>query len=293
MIFKGIFGFFLGVIWLVLNAPASAFNIPSTSDSTILTWHRFQAPPIMIVKGQDENNGIIDSIREILQKDIKGFDHQEIQLPYKRFLLYAREKLNVCTPYLFKTPEREDYLIYSKPVVIFPGFEIIMHKNLHARLDHAPSLSLEQLFGTYLMRLATNKVRAYSKTIDPIVQKYEDQKLVSRHTGSTTLIFRLLSAERADFMIDFPNRILYWAKELQVDPYDYVSVPIKEDYTNATSYVACPKTPWGQKVINQVNASLEKHVQTDEYLRILKRWSHDYHDNEIEELHQKLIGFYE
>ncbi|NVK17228.1 MAG: TIGR02285 family protein [Methylocystaceae bacterium] len=293
MVFKIIVRFFLGIFSLACSSSVFAFEIPNRSDSRVLTWQRFQAPPLTITKGEDQNNGIIDSIRALITKDLTEFEHQEIDLPYKRFLLYATEKLNVCTPYLFKTPEREKYLIFSKPVVIFPGFEIIMHKKLHEKLNHADSLSLDSLFSKHRMRLATNKVRSYSNIINPIIAKYESEKLVSRHNGSTTLIFRLLNAERADFMVDFPNRLLYWAKELQVDPYDYVSIPIKEDYANATSYFACPKTPWGANVIDRVNMSLRKHVNSPEYLTILKRWSHDYHESEIEDLHQRLLGYYE
>lgn len=275
-----------------VSMQAHAFSIPKDQESTVLTWHNFQAPPIMINDGADRGQGIIDGVREILQNDMDDYVHQDAHLPYKRFLLYAKQHMNICTPYLFKTPEREKYLIFSKPAVIFPGLELIMHKRVYEQFDHAAELSLKDLFSEHNLRLATNNVRAYSAIIDPIVQENERKGLVSRHTGSTTLVFRLLSTNRADFMIDFPNRILYWAKELGVDPYDYVSIPIKEDYVNATSYVACPKTPWGQNVINRVNDVLAKNIPTPAYLKTLKRWSHDYHDNEIDKLYDELVALY-
>ena len=277
------------VITILHITPSQAYTIPTDQDSDILTWHSFQAPPLMITQGEDQGAGIIDGVRDILQQSLNGYTHKDANLPYKRFLLYAEKGMNICTPYLFKTPKREKFLIFSNPVVIFPGFELIMHKDLYEQFDFAAAISLKDMFEKRHLRLATNKIRAYSKVIDPIVKKYDGRGLVSRHTGSTTLVFRLLTTHRADFMIDFPNRVLYWAKELGVDPYDYVTIPIKEDYINATSYVACPKTKWGQKVIDQVNNSLAQNVAKKIYGDVLKRWSHDYHQDELDELHDKLV----
>ncbi|MDV7341834.1 TIGR02285 family protein [Terasakiella sp. A23] len=273
--------------------PLKAYDISTDPDDTTLTWHKFQAPPFMILSGPDQNSGIIDGLRQLLKGGISGYTHTETSLPYKRFLLYAAEGMNICTPYLFKTAEREKFLYFSKPAVIFPGLELIMHKDTYERFEYENPLSLKDMFEKHAMRLATNNVRAYSKVIDPIVEKYEEHHLVGRHTGSTTLIFRLLTKGRADFMVDFPNRILYWSKELNVDPYDYLSIPIKEDYTNAISYVACPKTPWGKKVIDKVNAALAENVPTQTYLDIMKRWSPEYHFEEVEELYEKLKAIHE
>lgn len=271
---------------------AHAQSLSQESNGKVLTWHTFDAPPLLILDGADKNNGIIDGIRQILQSDLSDYSHKDMPLPYKRFLLYAKEGLNICTPYLFKTPEREEFLHFSKPLNIFSGLKIIMHKDLYASFDHEPSLSLVDLFKHYELRLATNKVRVYSARIDPIVEEYDRLNKVSRHTGSTTQVFRLLSTGRADFMIDFSYRIPYWAKELGIDPSAYVSIPIKEDPQTVISYAACPKTAWGKRAIARINDSLKKEVETPAYLKALKRWSHDFNEDELTSLHQQLINEY-
>lgn len=283
------------IVFLLSAFVSTATNaqvLSKSPDDTILTWHTFDAPPLMIPQGPDANNGIIDGIRQIIQSDLQEFTHQEMQLPYKRFLLYAKEKLNICTPYLFKTAEREKFLLFSQPLNIFSGLKIIMHKDLYASLDHAPELSLVDLFKNFELRLATNKIRAYSEKIDPIVNEYDRLNKVSRHTGSTTQVFRLLSTGRADFMIDFSYRVSYWAKELGIDPDDFVSIPIKEDLQTVISYAACPKTQWGAKMIAEINASLQKEVSTPAYLEALERWSHGLKKAEILSLQQQLIDEY-
>jgi len=278
------------VIFSLLLMPISLkANELSKVDEQTITWHTFSAPPLMITTGTGKGTGIIDGARKLIQGEITDRLHDELELPYKRFLLYAKEGMNVCTPYLFKTPEREKFLMFSKPAVIFPGYEIILHADTYAKLDYPESISLEALFKKHQFRLATNKIRAYGLILDPIIKKYDRKKLISRHPGSTTLVFRLLTKGRADFMLDFPNRILYWAHELGIDADDYISIPITEDYKNAVSYVACPKTPWGENVIKRVNVALDKHIPTQKYLSILQRWSPAYHQQEIEELHQELV----
>lgn len=281
--------FLLGAL---TSSNAHAQSLPTDPNSTLLTWHIFDAPPLMILNGADEGQGIIDGIRQILKSELKEFSHEEMPLPYKRFLLYAKEGLNICTPYLFKTTERQEFLHFSKPLNIFSGLKIIMHKDLYASLGYRPSLSLKDLFKTYELRLATNKIRAYSPKIDPIVSEYDRLNKVSRHTGSTTQVFRLLSTGRADFMIDFSYRVPYWAKELGIEASAYVSVPIEENPQTVISYAACPKTPWGKQMIAKINTVLERQVPTSAYLDVLKRWSHDFTDQEVNALHQRLVNTY-
>lgn len=277
---------FLFASFLFLHSHAYSEEL-QTIDPTILSWHTFEAPPLMITKGDKKGTGIVDGVRKLMQQEINDYTHREKTLPYKRFLLYAKQKLNICTAYLFKTPEREKYLLFSDPAVVFPGYEVILHKDTYEKLGFPDSVSIKELFEKQRFLMATNKIRAYSPKIDPIIAKHEKQNLVSRSSGSTTLVFRLLATKRADFMIDFPNRILFWTHELELDANDYFSIPIREDYKNAISYIACPKTDWGASVIDKVNQVLKDNVRTDTYLQILQRWSPEYHKAEIKELHQK------
>lgn len=282
---------YLCLLWALVihfTVPVSAEE-PLKKDVNAITWHMFEAPPLMILKGKHKGTGIVDGLRNLIQDSLSDFKHDEITLPYKRYLLYAKEKRSICTTYLFKNPQREKFLYFSNPAIIFPGFEIILHKDTYAKLDYPAVISLHDLFEKFNFRLATNKIRSYGPKIDPIIKAYDEKKKVSRHTGSTTLVFRLIAAKRADFMIDFPNRLLYWAHALNVDPNDFLSIPVTEDYRNAISYVACPKTKWGAAVIDRVNAVLSEHIATPAYLDILKRWSPEYHKQEIDGLHKTLI----
>lgn len=250
---------------------------------------RLRPPPLIILKGPKKNKGIVDGLRNLLQQSITDVKHDEITLPYKRFLLYARNKRNICTPYLFKNPEREKYLFYSKPALIFPEVEVILHKDTYAKLGSPASLSIEDLFKEHKFHLVTNNIRSYNPEIDDIIRTYEMKKQVSRHSGSTSLVFRFVVTKRADFMIDFPNRLLYWAQELNLDPDTFLTVPIKEAHENSISYIACPKTQWGATVIDKVNEALNTQVPTKNYLDILKRWAPETLKPRIEILHKTLI----
>ena len=274
---------------LIWHIPAKAVDL-NKSDKNTITWHIFEAPPLIITKGEERDTGIVDGVRHLLQENIPKYSHVESKLPYKRFLLYAKQGMNICTPYLFKTAERENFLIFSKPAIVFPGLKVILRKETYEKLNFKSELSIQKLFKNHKLRLATNKVRTYGPVIDSVVSKYEKKQLITRHTGSTSLVFRLLSAKRADFMIDFPNRIKYWAQELNVNEDDYISVPISEEYKSKISYIACPNTKWGKEVINRVNTVLDKSIPTQKYLSILQRWSSDYHLDEIEDLYHRYLN---
>ncbi|NVJ91421.1 MAG: TIGR02285 family protein [Methylocystaceae bacterium] len=280
---------FIATLFWLQNVNAQDFlqNLPAST----LTWQTFDAPPLTITNGTAKGSGIVDGIRNLLINKMPEYQHQVQELPYKRFLVYAKQGRNICTGYLFKSKEREEYMTFSKPAVIFPGVEALMRKETIEDLKFKDAVSLNDLFGTYNLRLETNSIRFYSDKINPIIKEYEHRGLVQRHTGSTTYVFRLLAAKRADFMIDFPNRIPYWVHELNLDPNDFASVALKEDTRNILSYVACPKTPWGQKVIARVNDILDEEMKKESYLNLLLRWAPVHHIAKITELYNtKLLG---
>lgn len=280
--------FIATLFWLQdVKAQDSLQNLPAST----ITWQTFDAPPLTITNGIAKGSGIVDGIRNLLITKMPDYQHLVQELPYKRFLIYAKQGRNICTGYLFKSKEREDYMIFSKPAVVFPGVEALMRKETLKNLKFENSVSLDDLFGKHKLRLETNNVRFYSEKINPIIEKYEQNNQVGRHTGSTTYIFRLLAAKRADFMIDFPNRVPYWVHELNLNPDDFASIPIKEDTRNILSYVACPKTPWGQKVIARVNEVLDEEIKKKSYFNLLLRWAPIHHIQKITELYNtKLLG---
>jgi uncharacterized protein (TIGR02285 family) len=280
---------FIATLFWLQDVKAQDFlqNLPAST----LTWQTFDAPPLTITNGTAKDSGIVDGIRNLLINKMPDYQHQLQELPYKRFLIYAKQGRNICTGYLFKSKEREKYMVFSKPAVVFPGVEVLMRKETMENLKFGGSVSLDALFAKYHLRLETNNVRFYSEKINPIIERYEQKSLVGRHTGSTTYVFRLLAAKRADFMIDFPNRVPYWVHELKLNPDDYVSVPIKEDTRTILSYVACPKTQWGQKVIARVNDILDEEMKKESYLNLLLRWAPLQHMTKITELYNtKLLG---
>ncbi len=274
---------FIATLFWLQNVNAQDFlqKLPAST----LTWQTFDAPPLTITNGTTKGSGIVDGIRNLLINKMPEYQHQVQELPYKRFLVYAKQGLNICTGYLFKSKEREEYMIFSKPAVVFPGVQALMRKETIKDLKLKDSVSLNELFDKHSLRLETNNVRFYSDKINPIIEKYEHSGLVRRHTGSTTYVFRLLAAQRADFMIDFPNRIPYWVHELGLNPDDFDSIALKEDTRNILSYVACPKTPWGQKVIARVNNILDEEMKKESYLNLLLRWAPVNHIQRITELY--------
>lgn len=267
------------------DAQSSPVQIEA-APSNVITWQTFDAPPLTIQEGPDINTGVIDGIRDLVQEKLSSYIHVNKPLPYKRFLAYAKNSRNICTPYLYKNSKREQYMAYSKPTVVFPKVHAIMRRETYEHLGRPTSISLDQLFGVFGLRLSTNKVRSYGDAIDAVLTKHENNNLIHRHPGSTTRIFQMVARERSDFVLDIPSRINYWTKSLDLKQKDFMTVPISESAPTMISYIACPNTPWGRGVIADINRVLQEHVSSKQYLTFLQRWSTRFHQLIIENLYE-------
>ncbi len=275
------YGVFVACMSAIISGPAQA------DDERLITWQTFDAPPLIIQTGPDTNTGVIDGIRELIQKEMPSHRHENKLLPYKRFLAYAKAGKRICTPYLYKNSEREKYMVYSDPAVVFPKPQAIVRTSTYEQLGRPTHVSLHHLLGDMKMKMSTNKVRSYGDHIDGVIAQYEKNYQINRHPGSTTRIFQMVARERSDFVLDLPSRISYWTKTLGLNQKDFRTLPISESAPTMVSYIACPNSPWGRGVIEKVNRILEQNIPKESYLGFLQRWSNGFHKVMIEDLYHR------
>lgn len=228
----------------------------------------------MILEGPEQGHGIIDGISDILFASLRDFEHQVVNLPHARFLKYVKAGKSYCTPYLFKTDERLQYFTYSKPAAVFPGYSAMMHHDTYLQIGQPKSVSLNDLLKKFKLRTTANAKRSYGPELMSILHDDRlDPDQVNYHRGSTTQVFNMMVRGRADFIIEFPNRLNYWIKTLNLNPDNFIAVPIKEAPPYTISYIACTKNAWGQAIIKRVNETLHQYQAEKAYLSVLLRWS--------------------
>ena len=83
----------------------------------------------------------------------------------------------------------------------------------------------------------------------------------------------MLKEERIDYMIGYPWEISYIAKQMDLDN-EIAAVGINElkEQKWIISYVGCTKNEWGHKVIEKLNAILQRVRANDDYLFHVLRW---------------------
>lgn len=249
---------------------------PIPSETPVIQWQKFNAPPLMINSGAHAGSGIIDGITDIIIANLKDYQHKIVNLPHARFLKYVKSGQSYCTPYLFKTPERENFFAYSRPAAIYPGYAALMRVETHKKIGSPDKVSLNDLLNHHGLKTTANAKRSYGEELMPLLKgEAEEAGLVNYHQGSTTMVFTMMARNRADFIVEFPNRLNYWVKSMNLDRADFVAVPITEAPPFTISYVACTNNAWGQAIIKRVDQILSKYMTEPAYLAVLQRWSDD------------------
>ena len=77
---------------------------------------------------------------------------------------------------------------------------------------------------------------------------------------------------RLDYTITYPFQVSYYNKHnnFNVDEFNIFKISGAEKYV--FGQVACPKTTWGKKVINDIDIVLEKLKPTKHYYQALGKW---------------------
>ncbi len=98
----------------------------------------------------------------------------------------------------------------------------------------------------------------------------------------------MLFLGRIDYTIGYPTEARYFANT-HPEQTDYLFYPIEENTIRFTlGYVGCPKTKWGEEVIENVNEILKDHRQTKEFLSFYENWL----DDSSKLLHESIVNAY-
>ncbi len=85
---KRFFSPILTLCFWMLCCPALAGDIYAgqKNDDTVITWGEPHFPPYVITKGENENNGIDDLIKQDVRKHLTGFTHVFRNANYAKIL---------------------------------------------------------------------------------------------------------------------------------------------------------------------------------------------------------------
>jgi len=180
---------------------------------------------------------------------------------------------NACAPNRVKNPERLKDNIYSLPLNIALGLRLYYKRDSKASARTLNALnkdkqltSLSALFtGKSIYTLGIDAGRSFGVFLDNKIASLDEHNLVIRSGGeSTKSLVKMLSKDRIEYLIDYPEDINNAIKELPT-PISLDSLAIADSPSYIVGYVACNKSPSGQKVINDINKALQQLYKSHQF----------------------------
>lgn len=254
-----------------------SFLIPASGQSTEnITWLEADAPPFFIKEGKHAGTGYQDVVGDILIASLPQYTHSRITANVARHYEEFKKGGNVCTNGFFKTPEREKFLYYSIPSFFtFPSV-LIIKKDRFEEFGGQKVISLEKLLKNKTKIIGLAKDRSYGSEIDALLEQF-GTKINTVSIGSLSLsqnLFEMFKLDRVDALIALPEEAAYNTEKFGFRD-SIMTLLIQENqknYQGWLSYVACSKTDWGKKAIEDINEVLLRQRPTEMYRNAYEYW---------------------
>ncbi|MFE8070498.1 TIGR02285 family protein [Marinobacteraceae bacterium S3BR75-40.1] len=243
-------------------------------DVKIPPYHHIQTeyeklPPEIL----EAHKGITDRLLELLTEALPQYAHKRTILPTQRLLRALEEGDNVCNPAMKITPEREEYIVFSRrPSIIAPSNGITIRSEERDRFGEPP-VALERLLKETSLVLGIEAGRAYGPGIDPLLERHKASDSVRRRFSSPAYpgLIKMLVRRRVDYVLGFPMEFSY-VKETQNLEREIAFLPLKEPSKFSYSYIGCSKTATGRRFITDIDQALTSIRKTEEYRKAIERW---------------------
>lgn len=263
----------LSVLFIFSVAHAqSEFEAPVGAGDNIIYWGKPSFAPMYITSGEDRNLGFGDIIVRELEKLLPQYQHEETRANYIRLMSEINRGNNTCV-ILHKTPEREQFAYYSNVLLLSPSYQLYSSASAQNKFQHFSGWREGQvsfndlLANSEQLRMAKTPGHSYGQARDEIIRRHQKNlKIIKGYAGQKSLI-KMLLAERVDLILEFPWVVNHHLKKFKIKPSQLKKVTLTDVPAYEPAYIACPKTPWGKKLVTALN-SIEPpiHIQLGAYI---------------------------
>ena len=256
--------------WMTLILLTCANSRAQAIDTVI--WHYFDFPPLYIVSSNgDEPYGAGIELHDRLIVELNGFDHVRRRFSLARAFALARADVLVCFVGAHRTPERETFLVYSRPFFVYsPPMLTLRRDMLSAGAERRPQ-SLAQVLQSHGNRFGLPVGLSYGPETDAILERYGNSALPLFGEGRSERALLLLSLGRIDYTIAQPLAFGWLAGQRGFSEV-LTQVPLV-DVTRFEGFsVACTDTPAGRQAIARIDDLLSDPQTADAFEAIMLRW---------------------
>jgi uncharacterized protein (TIGR02285 family) len=181
-----------------------------------------------------------------------------------------------CGLAMYKTPERMEFAYFSIPSVITLPTVLIINKENFDNFGGTKTVSLKDILKSNNYVVGRAKNRSYGIEFDDTLNIYGNEKNIFAYEGPelTLNLFEMLLSGRIDALSGLPEEGMYLAEIMGIKD-QIMTLNIVENQVNhnaSLTYVACSKTEWGKKAIEDINKVLREVRPTENYRTAYERW---------------------
>ncbi|NDV21702.1 TIGR02285 family protein [Desulfovibrio sp. JC022] len=242
--------FFIILFITLISLPAHAENV--------INWYHADFPPSSIMSGNLKGTGHENLLEKKLQKALPEYKHFDHTANYGRILKQLKIT-NGCCVTMMKTPDREKYIEFSEPIMLYLSNGVITLKSqlsyFKPYIDAHGFISINRLFHNSTMRMGISKGRRYGGKVDSIIDSNTYSKKLVIHYKEDLLesLLKNIQAKRSiDYAIGYPHELQWLISQNAVEG-KFIFIPIREMPEYNLSYMGCSKNKWGKRIISKVN----------------------------------------
>ena len=242
----------------------------------VITWMEAVAPPFFIHEGNLKGQGYEDLITEQLAENLHLYDHKHMIATISRHYQQWKQGEKSCSLAMFKTPEREEFAYFSIPSVFTLPPVLIIRKDNFNTFGGKKTVHLQGLIEGKNITIGRSNNRSYGVLVDDVLNRFGNENNIFSFEGSelSLNLFKMLIAGRIDALTGLPEEAMYLAETLGFKD-QIMTLNISENQNNhdaSLTYVACSKTEWGKKIIDNINSVLLLQRPTERYRAAYERW---------------------
>lgn len=221
-----------------------------------VVWTRTDFAPYFILEGDAAGQGIADRVIKLFQQRIENYQHSEEAMSLKRVLRSAREGQPFCHVALLKTPQREQFIEYSKPYMMnyANGLLTIKRGLLEMGLDkdEPKGVDFAALAERPDITISVHDGRSYSPMIDDVIARNlaSETGALRLKTGKKEMsrLFRMMQIGRLDAIVARPEEGFFYAEAAKLnEPLFFLNVA--NDVRYSYGRVGCAKGEWNDEGI--------------------------------------------
>jgi uncharacterized protein (TIGR02285 family) len=242
-----------------------------------VVWSIIPYAPIHILDGQYQGQGIADTYLKEAQSSLAQYHHiNQVMTPARAWHQIAKQDQLICHPSALKTTEREAYAYFSQAAMITPVIRALMTKrNWKKYFANQTSINIASYLAKKEGSLGIVSHRSYGEHIDRVVERgvRENKNIVqaSGRYGSRQL-FEMLINGRIDMMLEYPWVTAYFNKVKKNRDVELVNLNISDFPSYSPSYVACSRNEEGKKLIEKLNAFIERTIPIEKNRQRMMDW---------------------